>query len=204
MTTKKLSLTIGISYVIIFFTAIFANFFVLDLLINNPLPAVLENGQLIRFGIVAFMIAALFDIVVAWALYEMYKENILSRLSTYLRLVHAVLMGGAVFALMMVFHFDTDIQIVNQVDIFNYLWLTGLFFFGFHLLLLTRILTLPKFIHIFLFLAGIMYVVDTLAHFLLVDYDSYANIFLALVAIPSILGEMALGVWFLVRGLKKN
>lgn len=204
MNTKKLSLIIGISYLIIFFTAIFANFFVLDSLINNPISAVLENEHLVRFGIVAFLIAALFDIVVAWAIFELYKDHILSRLSTYLRLIHAVLMGGSVFSLLMVFNFSTEIEILNQVDIFNYIWLTGLFFFGFHLILLTRIIKLPKFISIFLFLAGLMYIIDTLAHFLMNSHDSYSTIFLTLVAIPSILGEMALGLWFLLRGLKKD
>ena len=38
-----------------------------------------------------------------------------------------------------------------------------------------------------------MYKVDTAAHFVLPDYENYASIFLALVAIPSIAGEMATG-----------
>jgi hypothetical protein len=203
MNIKNLSLIIGVSYLIIFFSAIFANFFVLESIISNPLLSISENALLVRFGVIAFLIAALFDIVVAWALYEMYKENILSILSTYLRLMHAVLMAGAVFALMMVFNFNTEIEILNQIDIFNYIWLTGLFFFGFHLILLTKIIKLPRVISIFLVVAGIMYIVDTSAHFIMVDYDLYAGIFLTLVAIPSILGEMALGLWFLFRGLNK-
>ncbi|PIR85214.1 DUF4386 domain-containing protein [Candidatus Kaiserbacteria bacterium CG10_big_fil_rev_8_21_14_0_10_45_20] len=204
MNTKELFLTVGISYLIIFVTAIFANFFALEVLINNPLGAINENGLLIRVGAMAFLIAALLDIVIAWGLYELYKEHILSRLSTYLRLTHAVLMGGAVFALLLVFNFDTSADILNQVDIFNYIWLTGLFFFGFHLILLTRIIKLPRFISIFLLLAGVMYIVDTSAHFLLSNYTAYADVFLMLVAIPSIFGEMALGLWFLVKGLKRN
>lgn len=204
MDKQKLSLAIGVSYLVIFLSAIFANFFALESIINNPIKVVTEKGLFIRFGVLAFMIAALFDVVVAWALYEMYKDNILSRLSTYLRLMHAILMGGAVFALMLIFNFNTETQILNQVDIFNYIWLIGLFFFGFHLILLTKIIKLPKFISIFLVLAGIMYIVDTSAHFLMVNYDSYASIFLTLVAIPSVLGEMALGLWFLFKGLKKT
>ena len=201
---KKLSLVIGVSYLIIFFTAIFANFFVLDLIIGSPLSAVNDNGLLIRFGIIAFLVAALFDVVVAWALYELYKDHIFSRLSTYFRLIHAALMGGAVFALLSVFRFNTETEILYQVDTFNDIWLTGLFFFGFHLILVTRIIKLPKLISFFLSLAGVMYIVDTLAHFLLSNYDTYASLFLTLVAIPSILGEMAFGLWFLIKGLKKN
>jgi hypothetical protein len=49
-----------------------------------------------------------------------------------------------------------------------------------------------------------MYLVDTGAHFLLPDYDSYATVFLALVAIPSIGGEMALSIWLLIKGGKER
>jgi hypothetical protein len=49
-----------------------------------------------------------------------------------------------------------------------------------------------------------MYMVDTTAHFVLPDYDAYADVFLALVAIPSIVGEMSLAVWLLVRGGKEE
>lgn len=44
-----------------------------------------------------------------------------------------------------------------------------------------------------------MYMVDTGAHFVLENYQSYADIFLALVAIPSILGEMAFSIWLLFQ-----
>jgi hypothetical protein len=47
-----------------------------------------------------------------------------------------------------------------------------------------------------------MYMVDTVAHFLLQNYKEYSSIFLALVAIPSIIGEMSLAIWLLVRGGK--
>ncbi len=49
-----------------------------------------------------------------------------------------------------------------------------------------------------------MYIVDTSAHFLLENYDAYAGIFLTLVAVPSILGEMAFTIWLLVKGGKNN
>ena len=76
----------------------------------------------------------------------------------------------------------------------------GLFFFGIHLILLGRILEKPRFITVFLIIAGIMYMADTGAHFLLHNYDDYSSIFLALVAIPSIFGEMALSIWLLIKG----
>ncbi|MGB1092462.1 MAG: DUF4386 family protein [Oceanobacter sp.] len=53
---------------------------------------------------------------------------------------------------------------------------------------------------IFLVLAGVMYMLDTCAHFLLPNYADYAELFLMAVAVPSILGEMSMAVWLLVKG----
>lgn len=49
-----------------------------------------------------------------------------------------------------------------------------------------------------------MYIVDTGAHFVLANYAAYAGIFLALVATPSILGEMAFALWLLIKGGKSE
>ena len=75
MSFRKLSIIAGVSYLIIFFSAIFANFFVIESILQDPLATVLEDGMLVRFGTIAFMITVIFDVVVAWALYEMFKKN---------------------------------------------------------------------------------------------------------------------------------
>ena len=202
MNSRFLAKTAGISYVIIFFAAIFANFLVLDALLANPLETVQNSEITVRFGIVAFLFTALFDVIVAWALFEMYKGHVFTRLSTYLRMTHAIIMGAAIFALPLALKMTTAESILHQVEAFNIMWLIGLFFFGGHLILLARIAPVPKWIMIFMSIAGVMYMVDTVAHFLLPDYAAYADIFLALVAIPSILGEMAFAVWLLLKGGK--
>lgn len=57
----------------------------------------------------------------------------------------------------------------------------------------------PRMLAAVLAVAGLAYILDTLAHVLLTDYAAYADLFLAIVAVPSILGELALTVWlFLV------
>jgi hypothetical protein len=156
----------------------------------------------VRFGILAFIFTVVFDVVVAWALYELFKEHSLSTLSTYFRMMHAAIMGVAIFALPMALVSTTNQEILKQVNIFNTIWLIGLFFFGIHIILLGLIIGKPKVIAVFLIVAGMMYMVDTGAHFLLPDYQSYESIFLALVAIPSIVGEMSLAIWLLIRGGK--
>jgi hypothetical protein len=200
MNPTSLSVLAGVSYLIIFFAAIFANFFVLESILKDPVLTIQENHMIVRFGILAFMITVVFDVVVAWALYEIYKKHHLSGLSTLFRMMHAAIMGVAIFALPVALASETSQEILKQVDIFNFIWLIGLFFFGIHLILLGRIIRKPKLIAIFLAIAGVMYMIDTGAQFLLPDYDAYGSIFLAMVAIPSIVGEMSFSIWLLLKG----
>ena len=202
MKPRNFALTAGISYLVIFFAAIFANFFVLEAMKEAPVETIEQQGLMVRFGVLAFLITAAFDVVVAWALYELFKEHYLSGLSTYFRIIHAGLMGLGVFALFGSLQMTSAREILQQIDIFNIIWLIGLFFFGIHLLLLAQILKRPKFITIFLSLAGAMYMIDTAAHFLLPNYEDYGSILLLLVAVPSVVGEMSLAVWLMVKGGK--
>jgi hypothetical protein len=202
MNLRQLSIIAGISYLVIFFAAIFANFFVLESLLAAPLETVQQNNLMVRFGILAFLVAAVFDVVVAWALFEMYKKHAFSNLSTYFRIMHAAIMGVATFALILALKSTTSTDILDHVEVFNIIWLIGLFFFGVHLILLGRIIKKPTIIMFFIILAGAMYLLDTAAHFLLANYNEYSSIFLALVAIPSVIGEMSFSVWLLVKGGK--
>ena len=204
MNSRKLSIITGISYLIIFFAAIFANFFVLESLKQNPVETIRLQNMVVRFGILAFLITVLFDVVVAWGLFGLYRKHVYTRLSTYFRIMHAAIMGVAVFALVLTLNSDSADEILHQVNVFEIIWLIGLFFFGAHLILLSVIIQKPKWIAVFLLIAGIMYMVDTSAHFLLPNYSDVAGIFLALVAVPSILGEMAFSVWLLAKGGKNS
>ena len=202
MNPRKLSIIAGLSYLVIFFAAIFANFLVLQSIFEEPLVTIQQNHMMVRFGILAFMITVVFDVVVAWALYELYRKDKLSGLSTLFRMMHAAIMAVAVFGLVAALDATTGEEVLSYANMFNTIWLIGLFFFGIHLLLLGKIIGRPVLIAVFLVIAGIMYMVDTGAHFLLSEYETYASIFLALVAIPSILGEMSLAIWLLVKGGK--
>ncbi len=202
MNQRQLSLLAGISYWIIFFAAIFANFLMLERIKADPLGTVQNAHTMVRAGIIAFMITVLFDVIVAWALFVLFEDHALSLPSMLFRMMHAAIMAMAVFALPLALEQTTAEGILAHVRTFDTIWLIGLFFFGIHLLMLARILGRPRFIVLFLAIAGLMYMVDTCAHFLLPNYQDHAEIFLMLVAIPSIFGEMALAVWLLVKGGK--
>jgi len=202
MKSRTLSLIAGTSYLTIFLAAVYANFFVLESLSIEPLNTIQENPLMVRIGILAFLVTVVFDVVVAWALYELYKNHHLSGLSTYFRMMHAAIMGVAIFALPAALTATSSEEILRQVELFNIIWLIGLFFFGIHLILLGNIIGKPRIIALFLIVAGLMYMIDTVAHFLLPDYDTYASLFLALVAIPSVIGEMSFSIWLLIKGGK--
>lgn len=202
MSNRNLSLIAGISYWVIFFAAIFANFMVLERIKADPVGTVTGQHMMVRAGILAFMVTVVFDVVVAWALYTLFKVHPLSLPSMLFRMMHAAIMAVAVFALPPMLEETSAEAILQQAHLFNTIWLIGLFFFGIHLVLLARIVGRPRLIAVFLAIAGIMYAVDTAAHFLLPDYEQYAEIFLTLVAVPSIFGEMALAIWLLAKGGK--
>lgn len=56
----------------------------------------------------------------------------------------------------------------------------------------------PRWIAWFLLAAGAAYVVDTVAHLVLANYEASADLLLAVVAVPSIVGEMSFAVWLLL------
>lgn len=201
MTNKHLYKVAGVSYIGIFFLAMFANFFVLEGVKDNPVDMVSSSMTLVSLGAVAFLAAAVLDTIVAWVFKVLYEKHPLTTPSTYFRLLHAAIMGIAVYALVNTRGLTDAESILAQVEIFDTMWLIGLFFFGVHLIMLSKILknVIPKWMSLALCVAGIMYIFDTTAQFTFSNYDNYADTFLALVAIPSILGEMALSVWLLLK-----
>lgn len=87
------------------------------------------------------------------------------------------------------------------------MWLIGLAAFGAHLAVMGRLIVRsgvasPILGHI-LTVAGAAYVIDTVAHGVLSDYESVEGLFLALVVIPSVVGELWLTFWLLKRGRRQ-
>lgn len=114
------------------------------------------------------------------------------------------LVSGAEY--LTVFESGLDAQVMLFLDAFNYGWLIGLVCFGVHLILLGYLILksgfIPRVLGILLILAGAGYVSDTLANALLADYDAYATVFLLIVAVPTVVGELAFTIWLLWRGGK--
>ena len=61
---------------------------------------------------------------------------------------------------------------------------------------------IPKIIGIFLIIASLGYLTDSFANFLLDNYSDYKEIFMLIVVIPGVIGELSFTLWLLIRGGK--
>jgi hypothetical protein len=218
----------GIGYLIIFVLALFANFVVVNGLIESGDAAataanITDSEGLFRWGIVAFAVVFVVDVVIAWALYLFFKSlsRELSLLTAWFRLVYTVFLGvGLVFlyqALQLLGDADyltafdrgqREAQTMVALDEFDYVWLIGLVAFGVHLILLGYLVVrsgyVTRLLGYVVMVAGAAYILDTTAHTLLSTYGDYETLFLVIVAVPSVVGELWLGLWLLLRGGKER
>lgn len=218
----------GVGYVLLFVLGIFANFFVREgLVVSGDAQAtaanIAESEGLFRLGLVSFLVIFVLDVIVAWALYIVFRNTNrdLSLLAAWFRIVYTVFLGvAAVFffqALQLLSGsdfltaFDAEqlhAQALVALDTFNATWLIGLVGFGIHLMfvgyLVIRSSNAPTALGYALIVAGTGYVIDAVANALIGNYDDYESIFLVIVAVPSVVGEGWFGLWLLLEAGKKQ
>ena len=216
----------GAGYLIIFITGIFANFFVIEGLVSPSdatatVANIKANASLFRTGIFSFIIMVIFDVLLAWTLYILFKSvnSNLSLLSGWLRLANGTVFGVALFHLLDIMQVisgaeylkafspaQLDAQVMQSLAAFNNTWLIGLLFFGMHLLLLGYLIYksgyVPRFIGILLCIAAMGYLIDSCANFMLSNYADYKDIFMMIVVIPGVVGEFSLTIWLLLKNDK--
>ena len=220
----------GLGYLTIFALAIFGNFFVLEALVVDGDPvttaANLRNSQgLFRLGLVAFLVVFAVDVVLAWALHMVFRpfDAELSLVTAWSRLTYTVFLGvGLVFWFEAVNLVKPDsltaigvgddgalgAQVMSALQSCDATWLIGLFVFGLHLVglgtMILRSGVAPRIMGWLLVVAGVAYAVDTVAHLVLTDYQRLADVLLAMVAVPSMIGEGWLGLWLLTRAHRRR
>lgn len=224
LTPRRAALIAGAGYIVIFVLAIFANFVVLGGLVESGDTAataenIMESEGLFRAGLVAFTVVFVVDVVVAWALYVLFRSlnRDLSLLTAWFRLVYTVFLGVALIfffvALQLLSGADylsvfgagqVDAHALLAVEAFNYAWLVGLVCFGVHLILLGYLVVVSgwasRVLGYVLMVAGAAYISDTLARAVVADYADVEGLFLAIVAVPSVIGELWFTVWLLRKG----
>ncbi len=207
----------GLGYVALFFLAIFANFLAVGAVLqpddaHATFVGLSTSEGMFRLGTAAFLAVFLIDLIVAWALYVLFRgvHRDLSLLAAWSRLVYTVFLGVSLVylfrALALVDVGGPRVRLENEVLLalrsFEFIWIVGLAAFGVHLVLLGRLLlaaqNAPRWLGWAVTAAGSAYVLDTLAHVVLADYTAYADLFLAMVAVPSVVGELGVTIWLLL------
>ena len=174
----------------------------------------MAHDLLMRFGIVAFLVVIILDVLVAWALYFVFKRvhRSVSALMALSRLVFATIFGVAVVNLISAVDLVGDAgylaaldagqrnaQMMVSLDAFSSAWSVSLAFFGIHLGLAGYLAFksgyMPKALGIVLVIAGLGYAFDTFAGLLVPDYEATAAMF-------TFVGEVALFLWLLIRNAR--
>jgi hypothetical protein len=220
---KQLGKISGIAYVMLFLAGFYANFAVLESLIDVSNPSIttanfINNHSQFGNGLIGFLVMLFFDLVLVWSLFGMTKSTSknTSYIASFFRLLHALLFGFALFKLWEIYQLtfktsnSTNLQnnISELLFDFDTLWTIGLLFFGVHLILLgylaIKSTDIPKAIGLLLLLAALGYIVDGLAKLFMSNYSDYKDVFEVIVIMPSVIGEFSFTVWLLIKGYKKK
>jgi hypothetical protein len=171
---------------------------------------ILASIGLFRLGVVSLYLAALLDVVVAWALFRVFSPvNFeLSRLDAWLRLAYAGVFMVALAQLagipaLLTHPGDASVftaeqyqaMALSKVDAFHDIWFAGLILFGAHLIiagyLAYKSRFVPRPIGVLLVIAGAGYAVDSFVDLLTADVPfAVSNL--------TFLGEFLLGLWLLI------
>jgi len=209
----------GIGLILMAILAPIANFAILQkLIVSNDTAKTVSNivssEGLFRIGICFFLIVAILDIIVAWALYVFLKpvNKSLSLLAAWFRIVYATFLAVVLIYLLNVLQllhgaeylasFTTSqiqAQVMLSLNTFNLGWGFGLIIFGFHLLLLGYLVFragyMRRILGILLILASLGYLIDGFGKLLSADYNMNISMF-------TFIGEVILIFWLLIKGWK--
>lgn len=215
----------GMLYLTIILSGIFAQFFVRGSLIVPGDAAATANNivaseSLFRIGIAADLIMILCDVALAGFFYVLLKpvDNGLALLAAFFRLVQAAILGMNLLNLFLALQlvdvagnltvFGADqmyAQAMLYLDAHSTGYSLALVFFGIQCLVLGYLIVIsgymPKILGSLLIFAGLGYLIDSFASFLLPSYDVYAEIFALIVFVPALIGELALALWLLWKGV---
>lgn len=206
----------GIGLLVMAVLAANANFGIMQTLIvhgdaQTTSENIIASSESFLFMIISFLIVAILDIVVAWALFVILKaENRpLSLMAAWFRISYAVIFVISLTKLYGVLQLLTSVgssqdngvfsQALNGINAFQTGWDIGLILFGIHLLLVgfisIRFGTIPKWLGALLAIAGLGYLVDSIGILVSPAYGLSIGEY-------TFFGELILIFWLLWKGIK--
>lgn len=217
----------GVAYLIIFALAILANFFVFEPLgVKGDAAATAAHiagaEPVYRAGVAAFVVVLIADLIVGWALFVVLRpvNPNLALLALLFRAAYTIAHVGVVLGLLGALSFTVSEPIIEGLGTgapamaYHFLASHGLgftvtlIFFGIHLLVLGVLIArsgyFPRLIGWLVVLAGFVYAADGFATVPLGSYGGYSEIAMMAVMIPALIGEGALMIWLIARGVNKE
>lgn len=218
---KTIARLTGIGYLGIFICGFFANFYILEgLVVKGDMPLThqnfIENPTQFYQGVGAFGMMILLDMLLAIPLYRLLKaENKRwALISSTLRLANGLYFVYALSYLMDIARELSEApatfanSLEGHLNGFNQHWAIGLIIFGLHLLVLGTLVKkskkFPSIIGIFLFLAGISYLLDSAAQLGLFSDENIKELFATIVVVAGTLGELSFTLFLLIKGISKK
>ena len=226
LTQRKMAKTAGYSLLLMAITAGFTVGYVMNnLIIPGDAAATYHHIQiaesLFRLGIFGWIIILVLDVIVAWSLYEFFKQlnQRISLLTSWFRLIYAGILAVAIANLICVVvlvsgseHLSSfDSEQLNEltlffINAFDRIWSVGLIVFGLHLLglafLMFKSVTIPKVFGILMLIAGIGYVCIHFLKLLFPDLLDKTALIEVILGIPMALAEVGFACWLIIKGGK--
>jgi hypothetical protein len=222
---RRGSLVAGIALLVMMPLGAFANFAVLEGLINpgnaaQTASAILNSEDTFRFAIASLFAVAVLDLIVAWALYTVFKpvNSGIALLMAWFRAVYAGIfmvaisqLAGALSILNTadsVSVFSTEqhyAQALLGINAFDDIWAAALILVGLHLVILGYLMHrsgtvpsyksgyIPKVLGVLLAIAGAGYVIDSFGRVLVAGYSFEVAAF-------TFIGEVLLIFWLFIYG----
>ena len=189
---------------------------------KNPeqtLSNIQNSLELFNASIMAWLLVILLDIILAIAFYILLGpiNQLYSNLMVSFRLIYVAIKAFSIIFLLMAkdicllfveigsdkIQLDVNTQLMQFLKIHQIGFGVGLFIFGFHLIFLTILLFkvegIPKLLKWLLLIAGVGYSINSLVSLFFSNFDLLINIIIAVFVIPMTIGELALGIWLLVK-----
>jgi len=217
---RQAGVAAGVGLLLMTALAVFANFVVLQGVVTDGDAAatatdIMGSEGMFRLGTVSWLLIAVLDVVVAWALLAVFSpvSRSISMLAAWFRLAYAGvlvvaisqlagiprLLGGDEYAAV----FTTEqlqAEAMSRVAAFTDLWSAGLLLFGIHLLIVGYLAYrsgyVPRLLGVLLAVAGLGYAFDSLAAVVSPDFP-------IVVSSVTFFGEFCLACWLVFEGLRK-
>ena len=212
-TVRRAGVVAGVALLVMVPLAVFANFVALQGMItpgDGPATAaeIAAREGTFRLGVLAWLLIVVLDVVIAWALYRVFRSvsPAVSMLAAVFRLAYSAVLLVAVGQLLRAVDVLTadatpvagadqvGARALLELNAFQHIYDLGLFLFGIHLALLgylsLRSDFIPKVVGVLLVVAGAGYAFDTVGAVLALG--------LPRVSVFTSVGELLLGLWLLI------